>query len=110
MLENKKFEGEYYSRFIASWVKAGGYEKYGFEEPFEEWLKSFKFYDCPIKYTWTENGWKATNLDGVEYKTMPDDVVREIVEMATMGKMEFEGHTKKWIADNRDRLKEYGYN
>ena len=41
---------------------------------------------------------------------MPDDVVREIVEMATMGKMEFEGYCKRWIADNSDRLKkEYGY-
>lgn len=110
MLENKKFYGDHYSRYIASWIIGGGYDKYGFEEPFEEWLRSFEYYDCPIKYEWTDLGWKATNLEGIEPKRMPEEVIREIVELANCGKAEFQAHCKKWIKENHDRMKkEYGY-
>lgn len=38
-VNKKTSEGVHYSRYIASWVNAGGYDKYGFEEEFILWLQ-----------------------------------------------------------------------
>ena len=67
MLENKKFNDVHYSRFIASWRNAGG--KY-FDGAFEDWLKSYG---------------------------LSDSEVREVVEMATCGKLELEVDAENFI-------------
>ena len=72
MLENKKFNDVHYSRFIASWRNAGG--KY-FDGAFEDWLKSYG---------------------------LSDSEVREVVDMAIIGKLELE-----WNA--ADFIKNYKY-
>ena len=67
MLTNKKHNGIHYSRYIASWINAGG--KY-FNEEFLEWLKS----------------------EGFE-----EDDARDVREMAMCGKLELETSAKKFI-------------
>ena len=68
MLTNKKTEaGIYYSRYIASWINAGGDYFGGI---FEDWLKS----------------------EGCNEKE-----IREIVEMAICGKLELEKSAKFFI-------------
>lgn len=71
MFTNKEFEGIYYSRFIASWVKKKG--KITWE--FQEWLKSL-----------TING-----------KRIPDDVIQDIYNLGTCGKLELETSAMKFI-------------
>jgi hypothetical protein len=68
MLENKVKGFIHYSRFIASWRNARG--KY-FSEEFEEWLKS---------------------------EGLSEEEVREVVEMATCGKLELETSAKNFVA------------
>lgn len=65
MFENKSFEGIYYSRFIASWMKATGCR---IDHRFVNWLA-----------TLTING-----------KSIPQDVIKEIYDLGTNGKMELE--------------------
>ena len=65
MFENKKFEGIYYSRFVASWVNTNGKI---YRDEFMEWLKTI-----------TVNG-----------KHLPEEVIYEITEMGTNGKLELE--------------------
>lgn len=67
MLENKKFNDVHYSRFIASWRNAGG--KY-FDEAFEDWLKSYG---------------------------LSDSEVREVVNIAIIGKLELEVDAENFI-------------
>ena len=69
MFENKMFEGIYYSRFIASYMKVRG-KIYGDE--FMDWLKSLII-----------NG-----------KSMPEDVIMDICDMAITGKLELETNCK----------------
>lgn len=73
MFENKKFEGIYYTRFIASWTHVGGTLKYS--EDFKEWLRTL----C------------------INGKYMPEDVIKEIVYLATCGKSELEDHAYRFI-------------
>lgn len=72
MFENKNYEGIYYSRFIASWANEGGSFKRG---AFKEWLRTLKI-----------NG-----------KEIPEDIIREINELATNGKMELETLAREFI-------------
>ena len=74
MLENKKHNGIHYSRYIASWINAGG--KY-FDEEFLEWLKS----------------------EGFE-----EDDARDVREMATCGKLELETSAKKFINKEKENI------
>lgn len=74
MFENKVYEGIHYSRFIASWVKAGGVITRG---GLTNWLR-----------TLTING-----------KDIPDDVINEIVNLATNGKLELEDHARAYIKE-----------
>jgi hypothetical protein len=64
MFENKIFEGIHYSRFIASWTNQVGIVDYHFKD----WLKSL-----------TING-----------KVIPEEVIEEIYELGTNGKLELE--------------------
>lgn len=70
--ENKKFEGIYYSRFIASYVKVAG-EFY--RDEFMSWLKQLV----------------------ISGKTMPDEIVREITYLATNGKLELESNARAFL-------------
>ena len=72
MFENKTFEDIHYSRFIASWIRAGG-KKCNYR--FEDWLK-----------TLTING-----------KAIPDEIVKEIVDLGSNGKMELEHVAEKFL-------------
>ena len=85
--ENKIFEGIHYSRFIASWFRAGGnFKDFKITKGniikrqlclFRDWLRSL-----------TING-----------KNIPEDVIVEIVDMATSGKLELEESAKKFIKE-----------
>ena len=84
MFENKVYEGIYYSRFIASWIKAGGSINYwarrlGKTTDFVEWLRSLVI-----------NG-----------KKMPEDIIYEINDFATCGKLELEYSAKNFITNRK---------
>lgn len=72
MFENKVFEGIYYSRFVASYVKVRGKIYY---DEFTDWLKSL-----------TING-----------KKIPEDVIYDIYDLGTSGKLELETNLKNFI-------------
>lgn len=72
MFDNKQFEGIYYSRFIASYVKVA--DKF-YRDEFTDWLKQLVI-----------NG-----------KTMPEDVVMDIVELGTNGKLELESNARAFL-------------
>ena len=72
MFENKSFEGIYYSRFIASWINATGCE---IDYRFKRWLA-----------TLTING-----------KSIPQEVIRDIYNFGTNGKMELEQSARNYI-------------
>lgn len=78
MFENKNFEGIYYSRFIASWRNIGG-EEGSNKFYFEDWLRSL-----------TING-----------KRIPDNIIHDINEMRTCGKLELEMHAEAFITSER---------
>lgn len=73
--ENKEFEGIYYSRFIASWENVGGKPN----SKMKYWLK-----------TLTING-----------KTIPNEVIKEIMELATNGKLELESSAKRYLEGDK---------
>ena len=75
IFKNKTFEGIYYSRFIASWYNEGGAPNWAMKD----WLR-----------TLTVNG-----------KTMPEEVIKEIYNLATNGKLELESSAKNFIKENR---------
>lgn len=72
MFENKVFEGIYYSRFIASYVNVRG--KINPDE-FRDWLRSL-----------TING-----------KKIPEDVIWDIYNLGTSGKLELETNLKYYL-------------
>lgn len=74
MFENKVYEGIHYSRFVASWLKSFKAK----EGLFKEWLKSLKINGKPI----------------------PDDVIKEIVDLGFNGKLELEEHIKLFLKEN----------
>jgi len=76
MFENKVFEGIYYSRFIASYVKIRG--KIDPDE-FRAWLRSLII-----------NG-----------KKIPEDVIWDIYNLATSGKLELEENLIYFIRHNK---------
>lgn len=84
MFENKLFEGIHYSRFIASWYISGGYiirshvDSERRPNEFVRWLKQLRVND----------------------KELPDDVIRDILEMATNGKAELEWNCNKFFKEN----------
>ncbi|MBP5597993.1 MAG: hypothetical protein J6Y02_21675 [Pseudobutyrivibrio sp.] len=75
-MENKTYEGIFYSRFVASWTNVNG--KVTVE--FKDWLKNL-----------TYNG-----------KRMPDNVVNEIYDFATNGKFELEVLAKEFMDDRQN--------
>lgn len=68
MFENKVFEDIHYSRFIASWMKTRG----KVNADFKDWLSSL-----------VVNG-----------KHIPDEVVQDIYNLGTNGKLELETSAK----------------
>lgn len=76
--ENKIFEGIHYSRFIASWIKANGNELYGIGH-FRKWLKSLIIND----------------------KHIPDDIIQEICNLMSNGKLELQENARKWISNQK---------
>jgi len=78
MLENEKFEGIHYSRFIASWANVAGDAPYAIDE----WLETI-----------TVNG-----------KPLPEEVIRKICDMAWTGKLELETSARLFVK----KLKEQG--
>ena len=74
MFENGNFNGIYYSRFIASWVRKGGMLKTGHDiSMFRSWL--------------TEIG-------------CDDETVDKITFLASNGKLELENSAEKFIAEH----------
>ena len=74
MFENGNFNGIFYSRFIASWVRKGGMLKTGHDiSMFRSWL--------------TEIG-------------CDDETVDKITFLATNGKLELENSAEKFIAEH----------
>lgn len=76
MLENNGFEQIHYSRFIASWNNVAGrrYDKWTDRKAFRAWLK-----------TLSVNG-----------KSLPESVIREIVDLRNNGKFELEELARKF--------------
>ena len=72
MFENKIYENIYYSRFAASWVRAGGGK---FNWRFKDWLKQLVI-----------NG-----------KYIPEEIVNEIYNYAENGKLELETNAENFI-------------
>ncbi len=70
--ENKMFEGIHYSRFIASWTNVGGIVTRG---GLANWLRTLTIND----------------------KQIPEDVIREIVNFATNGKLELQENAEDYI-------------
>ena len=71
MFTNKQINEIYETRYIASWLKAGGNLYYGEDiDEFSEWLKSLG---------------------------LSDDEVYHLVNMATCGKLELEVNAKSFI-------------
>ena len=74
MFENGNFNGIYYSRFIASWVRKGGMLKTGNDiSMFRKWL--------------TEIG-------------CDDETVDKITFLASNGKLELENSAERFIAEH----------
>ena len=74
MFENGNFNGIYYSRFIASWVRKGGMLKTGHDiSMFRKWL--------------TEIG-------------CDDETVDKITFLASNGKLELENSAERFIAEH----------
>lgn len=86
-LENKNFEGIYYSVFIASWNKAntGRYKHHIEMRAFRQWLKTITVND----------------------KHLPDDIIQEIVIMKDDGKFELEEYAKVFEYDPSKDGKKY---
>lgn len=84
MFENKLFEGIHYSRFIASWYRSGGkricshVDSEKRPNDFVRWLKTLRVND----------------------RELPEDVINDILEMATNGKMELEFNAYNYIKEN----------
>ena len=71
MFENKIIKGEYATRYIASWLKAGGSLYYGKDiDNFREWLESLDINDLDIYH---------------------------IINLAVCGKMELERSASEFI-------------
>lgn len=73
--ENKNYEGIYYSRFIASWFEAGGKAN----SKMKLWLKTLTINEKPI----------------------PDEVIKEIYNLATNGKLELESSAKRYLKGDK---------
>ena len=69
--ENKLYKGIYYSRFIASWINEGGKPN----SKMKYWLMSLKIDNEPI----------------------PNEIIKEIMELATNGKMELETSAREFL-------------
>ena len=80
MFENKTYEGIYYSRFAASW----------FGDRKTDWMY----------HMWLKN----LIING---KPIPDDVIQEIVNFGTNGKLELETHAKLFKSNLDQAIKEY---
>lgn len=84
MFENKKFEGIRYSRFIASWYVSGGkrirshVDSENRPNYFVRWLRQLR-------------------VNGLQ---IPDDVIHDIVELATIGKAELEWNCEYFLKEN----------
>ena len=73
--ENGTYNGIYYTRFIASWVRKGGMLKSGHDiSLFRSWLKHL--------------GLGSLDIDRVTF-------------LATNGKMELEGDAKEFLEENK---------
>lgn len=85
MFENKVYEGIYYSRFIASWYNSGGGKIRSYVDSdkrpndFVRWLKRLI----------------------INEKTMPDEVIYDILEMATNGKYELERDCENFLKGDK---------
>jgi len=83
MFENKAFEKIYYSRFIASWYNSGGKRIRSYVDSekrpndFVRWLRTLTIND----------------------KQIPEDVIKDILEMATNGKAELEWNLNKYLKE-----------
>lgn len=75
--ENKIYEGIHYSRFIASWVKVGGELRSRNAWIFQDWLRQLIINGNPI----------------------PEEVIMEIYNFATNGKLELQENARKFILD-----------
>lgn len=73
--ENKSYEGIYYTRFIMSWVRSGGSLTVRSSWRFEEWLRTLTIND----------------------KKIPENVIGEIMFLATNGKMELEDSAYEYL-------------
>lgn len=73
--ENKIYEGIHYSRFVASWVLAGGELRRRNAYILKDWLRTLKINDKPI----------------------PEDIIMEIYLYATNGKLELQTSAKNFL-------------
>lgn len=71
--ENKIYNGEFYSRIIASWVNMGGNPRKN-PDGFKKWLRSLK---------------------------VPENVINDIYTLATNGKLELEISAKRFMTGNK---------
>ena len=75
MFENKTFEGIHYSRFVASWVIAGGELRRRNAYILKDWLRTLTINDKPI----------------------PEEVIYEIYLYATNGKLELQENAARFL-------------
>lgn len=71
MFENKSYKGIYYSRFVASWTNTIGKTNWAFKA----WLHHL-------------------TIDG---EPIPEDIIQEIYDYGTNGKLELETNAKRWF-------------
>ena len=81
--ENKIYEGIHYSRFIASWVKVGGELRSRNAYLMKDWLRQLIINDKPI----------------------PEEVIMEIYNFATNGKLELQANARNFIFQRK--MKKY---
>lgn len=85
MFENKVYEGIYYSRFIASWYNSKG-------------GKIDSHVDCDERPNDFVRWLKQLTING---KTMSEEEIYDILEMATNGKFELERDCKHFLKGDK---------
>ena len=84
--KNKLFEKIYYSRFIASWIKAGG----NFNKSKKVYVNEDHYYRTSMFEEWL----RQITING---KHIPEETIKEIYELATSGKLELQEDAKKFL-------------
>lgn len=79
-LKNKTCAGIHYSQFVASWIKGGGFDRYGFYGEFQKWLESMNCNNSVI---------------------LTDKDINNIIEFAKRDDRNLTSNAREWINNNK---------